>query len=420
MLAEHHPEEADVHSRLRNALTFAALAIAFVALGEPHGTNAAYPGTNGRIAYVEREGQSDLHIWTMNPDGTDKDQLTTGAVRDEQPRYSPDGTMIAFHRYIPDNNIWLMNADGSDLHKIPNTDGGYSLTWSPDGTKIVFEDNIGGVTDLAVIGINGSGYVNLTDSDTFEAFPDWSPNGEKIVFQRAEIQIDVTELWMMDANGSNQEQLTTSPTIGEGYPDWSPDGTQIVYAANESANDGDIFIIDATGGTPENLTESDPIERRPVFSPDGQSIAYDVGAETLPAGGPPLNLIMIMNLDTRDSHNISTGTAPVDFGPDWSVGAAALVWGDHDCAGGIDPFDALIDFRKSAGIEPAVPAGTTCALLGDTLATPGFGDLTWGDIDCDGTIDGDDAVLILRHVVGLEPANLQDCPAIGVAIPQER
>lgn len=402
-------------SRLPTLLILVAIAISFAVLNSP-GTDAAYPGTNDRIAFVVRDGQ-EFHIWTMAPDGSDRQQLTFGAVRDEQPRYSPDGMKIAFHRFIPDNGIWIIDANGGNPNLIPGTGEGYSLSWSPDGQTIVFEEFIGGEqTDISIIGIDGGGHQNLTQTnDTFEAFPDWSPDGERIVFQRANLNTNETDLWTMDANGQDQQQLTFSPVPGESYPDWSPDGSRVVYAS--SLDGGEIFVVDSGGGTPENLTDDDLIQRRPVFSPDGDSIAFDENADTLPAGGPAFFYIVVMDLGTRDTQNISDDQTPLDFGPDWSIGEpATLVWGDHDCSGGIDPLDALYGFRQAAEIVPAVPEGASCPALGETVPAAGFGDLTWGDLDCDEDIDGDDALLILTHAAEFPIETSQGCPEIGASV----
>jgi hypothetical protein len=99
-----------------------------------------------------------------------------------------------------------------------------------------------------------------------------------------------------------------------------------------------------------------------------------------------------------------------------------LTWGDNDCLGGIAALDAVPTLLHEAGV--AAPAGETgvsaptggCPNVGQTLHTASFGDRIWGDLDCSGHFDAPDVLLILRHVASLPPANLQDCPALGIEI----
>ena len=131
------------------------LLVCFVVLvGVAEETQAAYPGKNGKIAFVSA-GQ----IYTVGDDGSDQKALAAG----HEPVWSPDGTKIAFvgrgeirdsgdwygsHGY---NEIYVMDADGSNIARITNFDAQEDptyevawtisdLTWSPDGTQMVFEE----------------------------------------------------------------------------------------------------------------------------------------------------------------------------------------------------------------------------------------------------------------------------------------
>lgn len=106
---------------------------------EPTGQQVSRAVANGRVAFVGSEGNAQSDIYTMNPDGSDRKQLTFSQEREDQPVWSPDGTKIAFARF--NNNfgeIFVMNADGSDQRKLTQSKFDLSPTWSPDGTKIAF------------------------------------------------------------------------------------------------------------------------------------------------------------------------------------------------------------------------------------------------------------------------------------------
>ena len=113
--------------------------LAAMLLVPPAAAQAAYPGANGKLAFV-RDG----HVWTMNPDGTGAAQLTTGAADASDPEWSPDGTRIAFVRGLPgQRRLATMNADGTGEAPfpvfIPGENGDvYAPTWSPDGRRLAY------------------------------------------------------------------------------------------------------------------------------------------------------------------------------------------------------------------------------------------------------------------------------------------
>lgn len=93
--------------------------------------------------------------------------------------------------------------------------------------------------------------------------------------------------------------------------------------------------------------------------------------------------------------------------------ATQLTWGDNDCLGGIKALDALPTLFHTAGV--AAPAGG-CPSIGQSLNTASFGTRIWGDLDCSGVFDAPDVLLILRYIANLPPANLQNCPALGITV----
>ena len=102
-------------------------------------------------------------------------------------------------------------------------------TFPGENGKIAFVKNIGGVNyDIYVMNSNGSEQTRLTDNPANDFYPDWSPDGTKIVFWSDRDGTNNGEIYIMNPDGSEQTRLTDNPTI-DTTPDWSPNGESIIF-----------------------------------------------------------------------------------------------------------------------------------------------------------------------------------------------
>ena len=86
---------------------------------------------------------------------------------------------------------------------------------------------------------------------------------------------DHTDVYVMDADGENRENLTNHPAY-DGEPDWSPDRTKIAFASNRDGGRSQIYVMDADGKNPIRLTDGPLTKWDPDWSPDGGRIAFTV------------------------------------------------------------------------------------------------------------------------------------------------
>src|SRR5215211_9310760 len=114
-----------------------------------------------------------------------------------------------------------------------------------------------------------------------------SPEG-KIVFVRPGTEPSdhcfgepCPDIWVMDADGTNQTNLTNTPDTNEGQPAWSPDGTKIAFTGPGDLNEdgsgglGDVYVMDADGTNRTNLTDTpDFLEYRPSWAPSGAQLTF--------------------------------------------------------------------------------------------------------------------------------------------------
>ncbi len=276
----------------------------------PATVQAAFPGTNGKLAFTSaRNGfpaDSDLH--TMAADGSAQARISSLDGDELYPSWSKDGTKLVFERNAglrPD--IWVANADGSSAAALTNgAAGDYHPAWSPTGTKIVFasdRDAAQGTSDLFVMNANGSGQVNVTNTPLVnEDYPSWSPDGAKLAFSRD------GDIYTANPDGTSLTPLTQTPAT-DVEPDWSPDGNQIAFRSWVSTND-EIWKMNANGTGQTNLTNNGSlVDERPAWSPAGDKIAFVRGAFNNAE-------VYVMNADGSGATRLTNNTQ-LDGQPAW-------------------------------------------------------------------------------------------------------
>jgi Tol biopolymer transport system component len=285
--------------------------VAFVAAAVP--AHATYPGANGRIAFgVTAPGDTQPDVYSVLAGGEAMHRLTDDPAFDACAAYSADGRQIAYCSSEGDPpgqfDIWTMKQNGKDKQRLTQLGGGAIFPdFSPDGTKIAFNARPAGApgVDVYVMHADGSDLARLTNAPGPDRYPAWSPDGSKIVFESQ--RTGFNQVWIMNADGSGQTQLTFDPTQKDQTPEWSPDGATIAYTVDTVPNNGgDIWLMDADGSDQHPLTSGPELEFGPVWSPDGTQLAFlDNGSRT----------VYVMNADGTGRHPVHPGG--VQFVPAW-------------------------------------------------------------------------------------------------------
>jgi Tol biopolymer transport system component/drug/metabolite transporter (DMT)-like permease len=312
---------------------------------------AAFPGTNGKIAFrSDRDGNDEIYV--MNADGSGETRLTNDSGYDGEPAWSPDGRKIAFTSYRDgDPEIYVMNADGSgqtNLTQNDVVDG--SPAWSPDGQKIAFTSEVGiyGTFDIYVMNADGSGRANLTNyAAADDIVAAWSPDGQKIAF--SSFRDGNWEVYVMNADGSGQTNLTNNAAASDHTPDWSPDGHEIAFASLSFTADYEVYVMNADGSAQTNLTNSHTAtDWTPAWSPDGQKIAFSRGRY---AGSE----VYVMNADGSGQTDLTNNGAS-NLDPDWQPIRDSDGDGIPD-ARDVEAVQAAVDSLPIAAFRP--PGGGT-------------------------------------------------------------
>ncbi len=171
-------------------------------------------------------------------------------------------------------SVRRVNRDGSNDREIISFEvAGYADDFevSPDGSRIAFT-RIGGLTKVAVANADGTNLVQITEG--FQ--PSWSPDCRCIVFSR--LSNSQYDIYVMNADGSNERRLTTSPDMLETYAQFSPDGRRIVYTSAQRGGQGAIYVMNADGSNPTRLTNNEGASTSRDFEPewtsDGSRIVF--------------------------------------------------------------------------------------------------------------------------------------------------
>jgi TolB protein len=227
---------------------------------------AQFSPIGDRIAFVRMVDGTDAGsppgLYVMNADGTD-----VHAVIELHPHssitffsWSPDGRRFAFTSYGAGDKpegVFTIDADGTDRRQIFDGSGG-TVLWSPDGSRLLFDSRLG----VSVTNADGSDLRTLIAGEqmlTYESFR-WSPDGSQILSVRPNEQARSDELWVMDADGSDDRRVAENLTWREGGATWSPDGTQIAFN-----RDGDIWVVALDGSGERQVTDSPVYESMPAW-----------------------------------------------------------------------------------------------------------------------------------------------------------
>jgi Tol biopolymer transport system component len=195
----------------------------------------------------------------------------------------------------------------TELTSLPPTDPATASA----SEQIVFDSNRDGdYRGLYVMDSDGENIVRLTTEETNDFAGPWSPDGQRIAFTR--FGLTASDIWVMNADGSNQVNLTDTPQIDEGFPAWSPDGQRLACTTRRDGNN-EIYVMNADGSDPVRLTDNPADDFAPTWSPDGSRIAFASDRDN----SPGVCDIYLMNADGSAVTRL-TAEAGSTYTPAWS------------------------------------------------------------------------------------------------------
>lgn len=239
----------------------------------PNGEKIVYT-----LQTVDKENEKKFtHLWILSIDDGKPVQLSFGKHNNIHPKWSPDGQWIAFLSDREGKNqtqLYVLPLTGGEGRPLTDFHGDYGdFDWSPDSKKIVFQFRQHDQEDVDI----------LLDEKKKEL-----GRVARRIDNRIFYKLDAYgylpkarhHLWTVDIHTSELEQLTDSETHDETGPVWSPDGNQIAFFTNRSDKPDlhpdkiDLFLLNLETGETERIPTSDGAKSKASFSPDGKHLAY--------------------------------------------------------------------------------------------------------------------------------------------------
>ena len=241
-----------------------------------------------RVVYI-RQGLDRMSdrvrgaLWTVDTDGGRHRPLATGFDAVSHPRWSPDGTRLAWvGRNDGETRLWMHWTDSGESAPVSDP-GGHpaNLSWAPDGRLLAFTMHVG------------------TDGPPPAALPprpegaEWAPPVkviESFVYRadgRGYLEPGHSQVFVVPAEGGSPRQVTAGPCHHVGEPAWLPDAQHLVISANRRADadleplDSDLWLVPVSGGELRRLTSRFGPDSAPAVSPDGRRIAFTGFDDTL-------------------------------------------------------------------------------------------------------------------------------------------
>jgi hypothetical protein len=356
-----------------------------IAVMNEDGSNSSFlsstGGTLGNPSWSPDQSEIAYDTWAVVGDpqeilssiratGTGGDHIIVPVTNDfvDNPGWSPRGDRILFRK---SGDIWTVPPDGSDQQQITSSsDPDYEPDWSPDGTRVAFIRGIAGNDDVYSMNADGSGITRLTDDPAREYSPAWSPDGQSIAF--ASDRDGNFEIYRMDADGTDETRITTDPAT-QIEPSWQP-LPYTGYARPKGATPLRVpLVISYKNCTTPNEQHGPPLAF-PSCSPPVQESDW-VTTGTADSNGQATQFVGSVRLDTVPG-NPSTLTDEADVKAVMDITDVRRKDNMADYVGGLQatiPVRITDRFNSSSpggGSDPATIVDIPFPVQGTCTATP--------------------------------------------------
>jgi TolB protein len=295
----------------------------------------ASPTTEPLAQTAARQERAELPHDACRADGACRLVQRTGRGSVQNPAFAPDGRGIVFTRFRAGYNqgaadLMLLDLAAPSTPRTIVGDGAQNVnlpgsTWSTGGL-IVFSSDVDGDDRPWVVRADGTGKRKLPIGITAPAFePSFSPDAQRLTFELAPNE-EHHSIWTSSIAGGDERAITQGPM--DRQPNWSPHGDRILFQRLVGHEDGDekwaIFTMRPDGSDARRATPEAQSATNAAFSPDGSSIVYSAGVQ-----GEDKASIFVLRLDGGSPVRV-TRTALYDGAPSFSADGRAIAFESSD------------------------------------------------------------------------------------------
>ncbi|HUQ84521.1 MAG TPA: protein kinase, partial [Gemmatimonadaceae bacterium] len=234
---------------------------------------------DGKWLAFDSDRNGSHHIFTVPADGGESRQITTGAVDEFMPHWSPNGREIVYHAFTREaaRRLQVVSADGGSTSTVTAAPRNQRRPgWSPDGQAIVFDAGGTASGDVYVIERAPAGRWSAPRMLTSNGgAARWSPDGRRILYVRTD------GIWTTTRQGGPGTQVlrvdpSEQPRLGNA--EWSPDGREILFKRYDGEGRTSFWAVSVAGGAPRLVVRLDRELRshRPEFATDGKRFFFTV------------------------------------------------------------------------------------------------------------------------------------------------
>jgi Tol biopolymer transport system component/DNA-binding winged helix-turn-helix (wHTH) protein len=228
----------------------------------------AWSADGKRILFVSFRSNYQWNLWQIEATGSAPELIATGGSNMTNIAVSPDGKTIAYTEESHDANIWRSSPNIPAQKFIASTLADHSQQISPDGSRVVFVSDRTGNYEIWIADADGKNQLQLTDSNGSAGSPRFSPDGQFIAYD-AQIE-NTNDIFIVSSQGGAPRRLTDAVARNI-LPAWSADG-RFVYFCSNRGGDLEIWKIPVEGGEAKQITKQGALDS--FAAPDGKEIFY--------------------------------------------------------------------------------------------------------------------------------------------------